>query len=129
MINIGYGSGSEAVWSRRLIVHVLHGLAAIGWHVLVSADLTKKQYDKDSIFFKSGPPLQRYMFAVSFNESDKIRIIDAPNETVLEAFKTVVAVSASALPLFHLRRLQHRALALSYIASSPHLHRADERIR
>lgn len=60
---------------------------------MVSADLTKKQYDKDSIFFKSGPPIQRNMFCISFNESDKIRMIDSPNEQVLESFKTVVAVS------------------------------------
>jgi len=59
----------------------------------MSVDLSKKTYDKDSLFFKSGPPLQRYFFSISFNESDKVRIIDSPNETVLEAFKTVVQVS------------------------------------
>lgn len=58
----------------------------------MSADLTKKQYDKDSIFFKTGPPLQRYFFPITFNESDKVRIIDSPSAEVTEAFKTVVAV-------------------------------------
>jgi len=89
---IGYGSGSEAIPCRRLIIHILHALAAIGWHIHMSADLTKKQYDKDSLFFKSGPPLQRYFFSITFNESDKVRIIDSPSETVTEAFKAVVAV-------------------------------------
>jgi hypothetical protein len=59
----------------------------------MSADLTKKQYDKDSVFFKTGPPLQRFFFSITFNESDKVRIIDSPSEQVTEAFKTVVAVS------------------------------------
>jgi hypothetical protein len=58
----------------------------------MSVDLSKKTLDKDSLFFKSGPPLQRYFFSISFNESDKVRIIDSPNETVTEAFKTVVQV-------------------------------------
>lgn len=92
MMSEGYGSGAEAIWARRLILHIIHALAASGWHVLVSADLTKKSYDKDSIIFKSGPPIQRNMFCVSFNESDKIRIIDSPHDQILEAFKTVVAV-------------------------------------
>jgi hypothetical protein len=89
---IGYGSGAEAIPCRRLIIHILHALAAVGWHIHISADLTKKQWDKDSLFFKSGPPLQRYFFSITFNESDKVRIIDSPSETVTEAFKTVVAV-------------------------------------
>jgi hypothetical protein len=61
----------------------------------MSADLTKKQYDKDSVFFKTGPPLQRFFFSITFNESDKVRIIDSPSEQVTEAFKTVVAVRPS----------------------------------
>jgi hypothetical protein len=94
---VGYGSGAEAIPCRRLIIHILHALAAIGWHIHISADLTKKQWDKDSLFFKSGPPLQRYFFSITFNESDKVRIIDSPSETVTEAFKTVVAVRPCSL--------------------------------
>jgi hypothetical protein len=76
--DIGYGQGSEAIPARRLIVHILHALAAVGWHIYMSVDLSKKTLDKDSLFFKSGPPLQRYFFSISFNESDKVRIIDSP---------------------------------------------------
>lgn len=98
---VGYGQGSEAIPARRLVVHIIHALSAVGWHIHMSVDLSKKTYDKDSLFFKSGPPLQRYFFSISFNESDKVRIIDSPNETVLEAFKTVVQVSLY-LPRMHI---------------------------
>lgn len=89
----GYGQGSEAVPSRRLVAHVLHALGNAGWHLAVAADLSKKGWDKDTLFFKPGPPRQRYFFSVSFNESDKVRLIDSPNPQVTGAFQAAVSVS------------------------------------
>lgn len=89
----GSGYGHEAIPCRRLIIHLFHSLASVGWHIHVSADLSKKEYDKDTLFFRAGPPVQRYYCSVSFNQSDKIRMIDSPNQAVLEAFKSVVGVS------------------------------------
>jgi hypothetical protein len=77
---------------------VLHALAAVGWHLAFSTDLSKKGWDKDTLMFKPGPPVQKYFFAISFNESDKIRLIDSPNPHVTEAFTAAVNVS-SLLPL------------------------------
>lgn len=88
----GSGQGYEAVPSRHLIVHVLGALALTGWHLTFSTDLSKKQWDKDSLFFKPGPPVKRVFFAVSFNETDKIRLIDGPNPQVTEAFTAAVKV-------------------------------------
>ncbi|RXK40103.1 hypothetical protein M231_02560 [Tremella mesenterica] len=84
------GQGREAVPSRRLITHILTTLANIGYHLIIAADLSKKMYDKDTLFFRSGPSIQRRFFAMSFNESDKIRLIDSPDRETLDAFIGVV---------------------------------------
>ncbi|GAA5997657.1 uncharacterized protein JCM10292_001004 [Rhodotorula paludigena] len=80
------GWGAEAVPARRLLCHILAALASVGWHLAVSVDLSKKGYDKDTLLFRTGPPIQRYFFSVTFNEADKVRIIDPPNEEVKQAF-------------------------------------------
>ena len=92
-------------------MHVLHALASTGWHLLVSSDLSKKTMDKDSLFFRSGPPVQRYFFSVSFNESDKIRLIDSPNQEVTAAFLQCVQVGPPFPPHFYPSHL-HSSLAL-----------------
>ncbi|ORX36809.1 hypothetical protein BD324DRAFT_627226 [Kockovaella imperatae] len=80
-----YGRGDEGTHSRRLVAGILYELCVRGWHLLVSAGLTKKEWDKDTLMFKAGPPVQRYIFPLSFHESDKIRIIDSPNLQVTQA--------------------------------------------
>jgi len=95
------GQGAEAIPARRLLIHILHALASIGWHLHVSADLSKKEWDKDSLFFKRGPPVQRYFFSITFNEGDKIRMIDHPNQEVLEAFKGAVGTWALGIQSAH----------------------------
>jgi hypothetical protein len=72
---------------------VLHGLSNIGWHLAFASDLSKKGWDKDTLYFKPGPPQQRYFFPVSFNESDKIRLIDSPTQELTTAFQAAVSVS------------------------------------
>lgn len=78
--------------ARRLLCHILAALASVGWHLAVSVDLSKKGYDKDTLLFRTGPPIQRYFFSVTFNEADKVRIIDPPNEEVKQAFIQAVHV-------------------------------------
>lgn len=90
---IGHGYGAEAVPARRLVAHVLHAMAAVGWHLHATVDLSKKSYDKDTLIFQQGQPRQRYFFSISFNQSDKIRIIDPPNPAVTQAFRLAVQVS------------------------------------
>ncbi len=46
----------------------------------------------DTLIFRPGPPVQRYFFAVSFDESDKIRLIDSPNPHVTAKFGEAVKV-------------------------------------
>jgi len=89
----GYGQGAEAVPARRMVAHILHALAAVGWHFTFASDLSKKAWDKDTLYLKPGPPRQRYFFPISFNENDKIRLIDSPNPEVTTAFQAAVSVS------------------------------------
>ncbi|GAA5999705.1 hypothetical protein JCM10207_005873 [Rhodosporidiobolus poonsookiae] len=84
------GFGDEAVHSRRLMAHLLAALASSGWHLAASVDLSKKGYDKDTLLFRSGPAVQRQFFSVSFNQADKVRIIDWPSEVVKNAFDQAV---------------------------------------
>lgn len=58
----------------------------------MSVDLSKKQFDKDTLFLHSVYPQERYFFSISFNEGDKVRIIDPPSEHVKQAFMTAVRV-------------------------------------
>ncbi|KAF9359007.1 hypothetical protein BGX34_008584 [Mortierella sp. NVP85] len=83
--NPWYGQGKEAVRSRRLITGVLRAMAQQGWNLVQSADVSKKQNDKDTLFFESVYLANGLvdvgevdMFAISFNMSDCIRLIDAP---------------------------------------------------
>ncbi|KAK8864276.1 hypothetical protein IAR55_001522 [Kwoniella newhampshirensis] len=84
------GQGIEAIAARRLLSHILHALSAIGWDLHMSCDLSKKEWDKDTLFLHSVPPRQRYYFSISFNESDKVRIIDPPDMIVQDAFVRAV---------------------------------------
>jgi hypothetical protein len=83
--NPWYGQGKESVRSRRLITGVLRAMAQQGWNLVQSADVSKKQNDKDTLFFESvylanglADVGEVDMFAISFNMGDRIRLIDAP---------------------------------------------------
>jgi len=74
-----HGQGDDAVASRRLLAGILSTMAKEGWNLLQSTDVSKKEGDKDSLFFERGTPdPEAILFAVSFNMGDRIRIIDAP---------------------------------------------------
>jgi hypothetical protein len=75
------------------MVHILHTLAANGYHLVACTDMSKRGPDKDTLIFRPGPAAQRWFFAVSFNEFDKIRLIDSPNDEVTRAFAAAVRVS------------------------------------
>ncbi|KAF9170130.1 hypothetical protein BGX21_002209 [Mortierella sp. AD011] len=79
--NPWYGQGVEAVNSRRLITAILRTMAQCGWNLIQAADVSKKERDKDSLFFETSvvPDVgQVDMFSMSFNRTDRIRLIDAP---------------------------------------------------
>jgi len=66
-------------------------MARNGWNLIQSADVSKKEGDKDTLFFENAqfdPDVQ--MFGMTFNMGDRIRIIDAPGmmPCVREAVKS-----------------------------------------
>ncbi|GJJ71539.1 hypothetical protein EMPS_03889 [Entomortierella parvispora] len=86
------GSGSEGVKSRRLLYRLLKTMVERGWNLIQAADVSKDSVDLDAMFFERMTPglgasvVDRNvdMFAVSFNKTDVVRLIDAP--LVLTAF-------------------------------------------
>ncbi|KAF9160309.1 hypothetical protein BGX21_002802 [Mortierella sp. AD011] len=75
------GDGIEAVNSRKLLVGLLRTMAQHGWNLIQASDVSKKHYDKDSLFFEgSMVPVvgQIDMFSISFHGTDRIRLIDVP---------------------------------------------------
>jgi len=75
------GQGDDAVNSRKLLAAVLLTMAKFGWNLLQAADVSKKEFDKDSLFFEKGiPDPDAHMFAISFNMGDRIRLIGAPSQ-------------------------------------------------
>ncbi|KAF9963454.1 hypothetical protein BGZ70_007406 [Mortierella alpina] len=81
--------GTHQFKARRLLTGVLREMAQQGWNLIQSSDVSKKQGDKDSLFFESIAQSHGVMdvgavdmFAVSFNSTDKIRVIDAGTHVV-----------------------------------------------
>lgn len=78
--NPWYGQCEDAVRSRRLLTAILKTMCQFGWNLLQAADVSKKPNDKDTLFFEKGvPDPGAELFAISFNMTDRIRIIDAPS--------------------------------------------------
>ncbi|KAH8078013.1 hypothetical protein HD553DRAFT_330137 [Filobasidium floriforme] len=82
--------GSEAIMAHRLMTSILTTLSLLGWHLYRACDLSKKSFDKDTIFFKHTGPRDRRFFAISFRRSDRLCLVDAPSEDVKQAFRNVV---------------------------------------
>ncbi|KAF9906309.1 hypothetical protein EC991_000797 [Linnemannia zychae] len=96
--NPWYAMGSDHVPARRLIMEVLRVMAMQGWNLLQSADVSKKDMDKDSLFFETVDPnsvtgfdLQSVdMFAISFGSSDKLKVIDAISPDIVPVVRQAI---------------------------------------
>ncbi|XP_035711067.1 uncharacterized protein LOC118436660 isoform X2 [Folsomia candida] len=82
-----YGKKSDGVAARRLLAAILFQLAREGWQILQSLDPTRKQNDKDTMFFEiAKPDPHAEIFVMSFN-----RLINPPNSKVVDTFKATVS--------------------------------------
>ncbi|CAL8126606.1 unnamed protein product [Orchesella dallaii] len=55
-------------------------MATLGWNLTQSTDVSKREGDKDSLFFEEGvPDPDARVFVVSFNQRNRLRLIDAPD--------------------------------------------------
>lgn len=89
---ISQGGYTDPIPARRLLINLLNTLAINGWHLAAATDIAGEERNRDTLIFKSGPSIPRYFFAVMFHSTDKLRLIDAPNESVLEGFVKAVEV-------------------------------------
>lgn len=96
--------------SRRLVEFLLFSLSKVGWHLSSSCELPGR--DRDTLFFKQGPPVPRAYFSVAFDEENthSIKMIDAPNDAK-QVFLDTLSVSLNF----------HRALCLFWAFPSWHV--------
>ena len=74
----GSGQGDDAVPARLLMCAVLSTLHAAGWILAFSTDISKKELDKDTLIFKKSAYVEPSIWcSISFNRSDRLRIIGA----------------------------------------------------
>jgi len=78
--NPWWASGQEAVDSRYLILKLIECLQSYGWMIIASIDSSRKLSDKSSLLFRQSQPRQSSVFCVSLNETDKLRLINAPED-------------------------------------------------
>ncbi|KAJ3046774.1 hypothetical protein HK097_000526 [Rhizophlyctis rosea] len=89
--NPWWGQGSEAVPSRLLIAAILRHLLNMGWLLTLSTDISKKQYDKDTLFLRrTHPDPSAFICSISFNRTDRIRLIGAPPHLQSAVHDTIV---------------------------------------
>ncbi|KAF9432859.1 hypothetical protein BGZ76_010230 [Entomortierella beljakovae] len=94
------GEGPDLVRSRRLLLGLLYTMARAGWDLIQATDVSKRESDRDTLFFEYSPPASASssssrtvgydgeglreveLFAVSFNRTDRIRVISQQSPEV-----------------------------------------------
>eukprot|EP01061_Rhynchopus_euleeides_P028150 TRINITY_DN457_c0_g3_i1.p1 TRINITY_DN457_c0_g3~~TRINITY_DN457_c0_g3_i1.p1 ORF type:complete len:504 (+),score=123.62 TRINITY_DN457_c0_g3_i1:60-1514(+) len=74
-----WSNGTDAVASRGLVMHLLQALRAVGWEAHCALDVSRKDSDKSSIMLRRCQPAQLQHMCISFNETDKVRVLNCPN--------------------------------------------------
>lgn len=87
----GSGNGPDAVPALTLMKGLLKGLYEIGWILMSSTDISREAMDKDTLLFRKqrDPPPRAAWMAISFKETDKLRILGASQE-FLSDFSTLL---------------------------------------
>ncbi|KAL9960256.1 hypothetical protein ACROYT_G033691 [Oculina patagonica] len=75
-----WASGEEAVDSRFLVVKLIEAMQAYGWSVVAAIDCSRKTQEKCSLLFTQSQPRESPFFCISLNETDKLRLINAPED-------------------------------------------------
>ncbi|CAF0998212.1 unnamed protein product [Didymodactylos carnosus] len=85
------GTSDEAVRSRKLLTELLVCMAQKGWNLVQASDVSKRAGDKDTLFFELSIVIPSYrpsLFSISFNKTDRIRVIDSPSLDLIETVKS-----------------------------------------
>jgi hypothetical protein len=75
-------NGTTTVTSRRLMCAVLEAMHCAGWVLVTATDLCRDAMDASTFIFRRSEELtgeRRRVVALSTHETDKIRIVNAPN--------------------------------------------------
>lgn len=80
------GQGSDAIPARILMREILAHLFRLGWILHASTDTSKKEFDKDTLIFRKQqhPPPDSDWISISFNMTDRMRLIGAPPDLVAD---------------------------------------------
>ncbi|KAI9686811.1 MAG: hypothetical protein M1820_010557 [Bogoriella megaspora] len=80
---MGWGDWSEQTLnSRLLIMGLLAGLFNMGWVLNAAVDISRKEFDKDTLILRAQrppPPACEWMF-VNFSSGDSLHLVGAPKE-------------------------------------------------
>jgi predicted RNA-binding protein YlqC (UPF0109 family) len=89
--NPWWGQGSDSIPARIVMREIFAYLYSAGWILHASTDLSKKERDKDTLVFRKQqhPPPQSEWISISFNQSDRLRLIGADGE-LIAAFRTML---------------------------------------
>jgi hypothetical protein len=73
------GAGDESVDARRLICAILGALHGQGWVLTLSTDISKKNWDKDTLLFRHQvpSPAECEWCCIGFSKTDRIKFIDS----------------------------------------------------
>ncbi|KAG8814055.1 hypothetical protein FRC17_001305 [Serendipita sp. 399] len=83
------GDGSEAVPAIYMMCEIMSAVYHLGWMLMMATDISKRAMDKDTLIYRQGDiPSPCVFMAVSFNDGDKLRLINASNE-VINAVKNI----------------------------------------
>ena len=75
-----WADGTEAVKSRYLVLKLMEALQEYSWSPVAAFDSSRKVSDKSTLLFRQSQPKQSPFFCISLNESDKLRLINAPED-------------------------------------------------
>jgi hypothetical protein len=86
----GSGTGSDSIPAIIMIRELLAHLYSRGWILTAATDISKKEFDKDTLIFRKQPVLPPVSWlGISFVAGDKIRLVGAPQSLVV-AFRSLL---------------------------------------
>uniref|UniRef100_A0A914E4R9 Uncharacterized protein n=1 Tax=Acrobeloides nanus TaxID=290746 RepID=A0A914E4R9_9BILA len=75
-------SGYETVEARLLLTQIFQNLHMHGWAIMAALDTSRSLDDTSFLIFRSTPSRSMHYMCLSLDETDKIRLINAPSDVV-----------------------------------------------
>lgn len=78
--NPWWSSDNESAMARFLVCKILEALKSRGWSLQASVDISRKSQDKSIFLFSQSLPKSQPVMCLSFCETDKIWLVNAPQQ-------------------------------------------------